>query len=237
MKILAVDTATTSCSVAIIETASPEADAPISQLAETTLVSKTTHSKHLMKLIDAVIKNSGIQSPEIDGFAVAKGPGSFTGLRIGISTVKGLALASRKPVVGVSNLDALAYPLVFSPYLICVLIDARKGEVYRCCYRSDETGHLKKETREHSLSPEDAIADIHEPCLFVGNGACLYQKMIKEKKKELAYFVPHSQNILHASIIACLSLERFRQGDTDDVALLTPRYIRKSDAELPSLKL
>jgi len=122
MRILAVDTATKSCSVAIVEKESI--------IAETTLFIEQTHSKHLMKMIDTALNLSGLTVSELDGFAVTRGPGSFTGLRIGISSIKGFAMASGKPVVGVSSLDSLAMQCCFSPYLVSPLLDARKGEVY-----------------------------------------------------------------------------------------------------------
>ncbi|MCP4349663.1 MAG: tRNA (adenosine(37)-N6)-threonylcarbamoyltransferase complex dimerization subunit type 1 TsaB [Desulfobacterales bacterium] len=226
MKILAVDTATNSCSVAVADYCQG-----LETLAELTVVSKQTHSKHLMEMINTAARMSGIAVSELDGFAVTRGPGSFTGLRIGISTVKGLAFASGKPVVGISNLDALAFRFLFSPYLICTLLDARKGEVYYCCYRTVD-GIVKKQAEEQVLSPGKAVSGINEPCLFVGSGAFLYQKLISDKAGELAHFAPACHNTIHASTVAHLSMERFEKNDTDDVATLVPHYIRESDAEL-----
>ena len=114
MKILALDTAAKSCSVAIVDKESV--------LAELTLCREQTHSKHLMEMINTTIELSGIIVSELDGFAVTRGPGSFTGLRIGISSIKGLAAATCKPLVGVSSLDALAMQCFFSqygPWLCC----------------------------------------------------------------------------------------------------------------------
>ena len=136
MKILAVDTATRSCSAAVID---GEA-----LLAETTNTSNQTHSRHLLDTIDAVIEQAGLEITELDGFAVSNGPGSFTGLRIGIASIKGLAFSLGKPVVGVSSLDALAWQCAQSAYLICPLLDARKKEVYACRYRY-KNNELKKE--------------------------------------------------------------------------------------------
>jgi len=281
MKILAVDTATESCSVAIIDSGSglgpsslprsgtsplprsgvgtaevtsagEETQSPfphtgassfprtaassfprsgVGTLAEMTSGRKETHSKHLMEMILAALEFAGITISEIDGFAVAKGPGSFTGLRIGISTVKGLAAASGKPVVGVSNLDAMAFQFPFSSRLICSLLDAHKKEVYCACYRFEE-GVFKKETTDQVLPPDKAVADIREPCLFVGNAALLYQEIIMGKLGDTAIFAPAFHNIIRASTVAHLSLERFEKNDTEDAALLVPHYIRKSDAEL-----
>lgn len=223
MHILAVDTATKSCSVAIVDKEL--------LLAEVTMVSGQTHSKHLMGMINTVIGLSGLTVSGLDGFAVTQGPGSFTGLRIGISSIKGLALASGKPIVGVSSLDALAMQSAPSSNLICPLIDARKGEVYYSRYRFKD-GNLKKETIEQVSSPEKAVFDINEPCIFLGSGALLYQQTIIDKMGALAHFATSFQNTIRASTVAHLSMERFEKNDTDDVSTFVPRYIRKSDAEL-----
>jgi tRNA threonylcarbamoyladenosine biosynthesis protein TsaB len=224
MKILALDTATNSCSVAV-------ADSVAGMLSESTVVTRQTHSKHLMEMIDGVIRMSGLQLPEIDGFAVTKGPGSFTGLRIGISVIKGLAFAMNRPVVGVSSLDALAVQFPFSSHLICTLLDARKKEVYCARYRF-ERAVLKKETEEYTASPAGAVEDIREPCLFVGNGARLYQQLISDAVGEFAQFASPFFHTIRASSVAGLSIKRFEENDTDDATGLVPHYIRKSDAEI-----
>jgi tRNA threonylcarbamoyladenosine biosynthesis protein TsaB len=165
MKILGVDTATTSCSVAIVD--------ETSLLSEFTIDREETHSKHLMEMIQTAVRMAGLNISDIDGFAVTRGPGSFTGLRIGISTIKGLALASEKPIVGVSSLETLAFQVSYSRDLVCPILDARKGEVYFSRYRF-QNGHLIKQTKECVAPPEKVIEDLNEFCLFVGNGALLH---------------------------------------------------------------
>ena len=223
MKILALDTATTSCSAAIVDNGLVS--------VELTTANSQTHSKHLMNMIDTVCEMSGLKIGDMDGFAVTRGPGSFTGLRIGISTVKGLAWSLNKPVVGISSLDALAWQCAPGAYLVCTLLDARKHEVYYCRYHFQD-GELKKEGIEQVIVPTEAINDIREPCLFVGNGATLYKEEILEKLGDLALFAGCNQNSIRASSVAGISLKRFIHHQTDDVALLVPHYIRKSDAEL-----
>ena len=223
MKILALDTATTSCSVAIVD------DGVVS--AELTTANNQTHSKHLMNMIDTVCGMSLGKIADMDGFAVTIGPGSFTGLRIGISTVKGLAVSLNKPVVGVSSLDALAWQCIPGQNLVCALLDTRKHEVYCCRYRIQD-GELKKELTEQVVAPAEAIGEIREPRLFVGNGAMLYKEEIAAKLGALAHFAGWNQHSIRASSVAGLSLSRFIHQKTDDVALLVPQYIRKSDAEL-----
>ena len=223
MKILAVDTATKSCSVAIVDKES--------LLAEMTVVNEQTHSKHLLEMIRLVIKHSGLNLSDLNGFAVTRGPGSFTGLRIGISSVKGFAAAQGKPIVGVSSLDVLARQVSFSPYLICSIIDARRDEVYSARYRYKDE-NLKKEGKEQAVSPGDALDEINEPCIFVGSGAVLYRKAIKDKLGEYAYFAQAYENIIRASTVAHLSMNRFENDDTEDAETFVPNYIRKSDAQL-----
>jgi tRNA threonylcarbamoyladenosine biosynthesis protein TsaB len=228
MIILAVDTSTTSCSVAVID--------EDSLLAEATIVREQTHSKHLMDMVDSVVTLAGLSISELDGFAVTRGPGTFTGLRIGISTVKGLAVASGKPVVGISSLDALAKQCAYSSNLVCPLIDARKGEVYFARYRFSD-GVLEKVTAEGVLPPAQAVSDITEPALFVGSGAVLYQEILLKKVGEQAYFAMSCHNTIRASTVARLGMGRFEQKDTDDVGMLVPDYIRQSDAELKLQRL
>lgn len=223
MKILAVDTATKSCSAAVID--------GDSLLADLTTLDDQTHSRHLLNIIDTVMGRAGLKIAQLDGFAVSIGPGSFTGLRIGISSIKGLAFSLNKPVVGVSSLETLAFQCKQNPFQICPIIDARKQEVYFCRYRFDN-GNLKKKGPEQVASPVDAVRGIREPCVFVGNGAQLYQELILDELGELAHFVAGSQHTIQASAVAWLSLPRFKRQETDDVHLLVPHYIRKSDAEL-----
>jgi tRNA threonylcarbamoyladenosine biosynthesis protein TsaB len=223
LKILAVDTATKSCSAAVTEDRS--------LLAELTTVREQTHSKHLLRTISAVIEKAGLHISNIDGFALTTGPGSFTGLRIGMSTIKGLALALEKPVVGVSTLDALAMQGAPARQLICPLLDARKGEVYCARYRFVQ-GVLQKEGRERVLPPDKALADIHEPCLFLGDGAQLYRSVIQTTLGENANFSSPASNTIRAFTVARLSVKRFGSNDPDDPAGLVPCYIRRSEAEL-----
>jgi len=223
MKILAADTASGSCSVAVTS------DNII--MAEITICCSRNHSRHLMDMINSALNLSGITIKEVDGFAVTQGPGSFTGLRIGISTVKGLALASGKPFAGVSNLKVLASRFLYSPYLICAMTDARKSEVYCAKYRF-EKGSLIEKADEQVLCPEKAVSDIDEQCIFAGNGAEVYKDLISDILGQKAFFAPAHTNIVRASDIAMTALPRFKNGDYDNVAAFVPSYVRKSDADL-----
>ncbi len=223
MKILALDTATQSCSVAVTNNEA--------LCAELTALKNQTHSKHLMQMIDSVLSIAGFRVDDLDGLAVTIGPGSFTGLRIGISTIKGLAHALNRPVVGISSLEALAWQCADRTHLICPLLDARKGEVYSATYRFDENGCVQQ-TPARAAGPEVVAREITEICVFIGSGAQLYRPKLKSVLGDLAYFMPPGQDIIRASSIAYLSMPRFKANTTHAPADLVPHYIRKSDAEL-----
>jgi tRNA threonylcarbamoyladenosine biosynthesis protein TsaB len=184
-----------------------------------------------MDLINTVCRIADLKAEDVDGFAVTIGPGSFTGLRIGISTIKGLAFSLGKPVAGVSSLDALAWQCAQSAYLICPLLDARKKEVYACRYRF-KNNELKKDDTEKVASPAEAVRGIREPSIFVGDAAQMYREKISAELGELAHFAAWGQHTIRASSIAWLSMTGFNRKQTDDVALLVPHYIRKPDAEV-----
>ena len=184
-----------------------------------------------MELIHKGLGMAGFRTADLDGLAVTVGPGSFTGLRIGISTIKGMAHALGKPVVGISSLEVLAWQCADRSYLICPLLDARKSEVYSATYRYTN-GTLTRNSPENASAPEAAVQKIKEPCVFIGSGAQLYRKRLSMVLGDLAHFAPAGQNIIRASSVAFLSMERFKKHDTVAAADLVPRYIRKSDAEL-----
>lgn len=223
MRILAVDTASISASVATLEKGS--------LVAELVLATGQTHSRHLMQMIDEALALSAWPLETVSGFAVTQGPGSFTGLRIGISTVKGLSLATGKPVAGISSLQALAYQCAIASLPVCALLDGRKGEVYCARYRLRE-GDLVSESSEAVLPPADVAQDIDEPVLFTGSGARLYADMFKKWLGERALFAPRGSDLIRASTVAQLALRQFQRKDIGAGQSLVPRYIRKPDAEI-----
>ncbi|NVM22763.1 MAG: tRNA (adenosine(37)-N6)-threonylcarbamoyltransferase complex dimerization subunit type 1 TsaB [Desulfobacterales bacterium] len=223
MKILAVDTSSRTGSVAVLE------DEAV--LAEIQVTSTQTHAKRLMPAIDSALRMAGTHVSECDGFAVTTGPGSFTGLRIGISAVKGLAFATAKPVTAVSTLEALAYQFPTVADLICPLLDARKGEVYTALYRCDHYMHWEKVAPDSAVDPRPWLMQIDHPCLFVGNGVDLYRNLIKEIAGRQARFAPPYLNTVRASVAAYIGAKQIKRGQVADVGSLVPHYIRKSDAE------
>lgn len=223
MRILALDTTGDGCSVAVTENRG--------LVAEINFNKKETHSRHLMGIIDDVLKMASLTVRDMDGFAVSRGPGSFTGLRIGLSTIKGLAFVTDKPLVGVSSLEALAMGVTCPDLPICALIDARKNEVYMACYRV-ERGRLVTEIPAVAVGADALCETIRTRTVFVGTGLGVFGETIKEKLGDLAVFMPPSFHSIRASHVAELSFERFDSATTDSTELLTPHYIRKSDAEL-----
>jgi tRNA threonylcarbamoyladenosine biosynthesis protein TsaB len=226
MKILAIDTATQHCSVAVCQ--------DLALIAETILFRQQTHSKHLFEMIQQTISISGVKLDEIDAFAVTRGPGSFTGLRIGLSCAKGLAYALNKPIISVSSLEILATQALDSihdePILICPLLDARKKEVYFAAFRH-LNNNLIKTSPEMVLPPEKLSHHIKEPCLFTGNGGILYKERLTKTFKNTVRFAPSQQQYIQAHTVAFLAFNRFKNGEKDNISSLVPQYIRKSDAE------
>ena len=201
-------------------------------VAEVQVTSSETHSRRVMSAIDLTLGMAGLDVGECDGLAVTTGPGSFTGLRIGISAVKGLAFATGKPVTGVSTLDAVAYQFPSASDLICPLLDARKGEVYTALYRAGTDGTFEKVASDCAVSPRPWVRQIEGACLFVGDGAIVYRDVIEEVLGTRARFAPPYLNTPRASVVAHIGLKQFKGGGVVDVALLVPHYIRKSDAEI-----
>ena len=222
MRILGIDTSSMTCSVALTIDG---------QVIDTSYTSGRSHSGHLMGLIDDALRLAGAGLSDLDAFAVTRGPGTFTGLRVGISAAKGMALACGKPLVGISGLDALAAQSALPFGLLCSMVDARRSEVYCACYRLID-GQLTRVSAEKALPPAKALEAISEACLFVGNGAELYRKLIETAMGDLGAVAPPLQSIIRASTIARLAAERLQSGKVDDAGQLIPLYIRQSDAQL-----
>lgn len=223
MPVLAIETATMVGSIAIVDAARV--------ISELTLNVRATHSERLMAAIDRLLSDAGLAVNDMDGIAVSIGPGSFTGLRIGISAAKGLAYASGKPLIGVPTLDALSLNLPFSRYQICPMQDARKEEVYAALYRP---GTLFPEKITDDLAiPPAALADkITKETVFIGDGVNIYRDLLVTQLGGLYKEAPISLQLPRASNIGILALKRLEQGGSDDPFAMIPRYIRKCEAEM-----
>lgn len=225
MRILGVDTSTSCGSLGIID------DNRV--VAEYALLRDETHSTRLLPAIQTLLKETRFGLDEIDGIAVSLGPGSFTGLRVGLSAVKGLALAAERPVVGVPTLDALASNLPFTPYVICPIVDARKGEVYFALYKDGVSGRVEQLTPYEVLTPPQLLEKIPlQETIFVGDGVETYRELIEERLGAKALFAPPHLRFLRGSTVAEIGLQRFKRGEKDDISSLVPIYVRPSDAEI-----
>jgi tRNA threonylcarbamoyladenosine biosynthesis protein TsaB len=222
MKVLGIDTSTAVVSIGIIEDESV--------IAESSLNVMASHSAKLMSVIDDVLKRSALTIQELDAFAVTIGPGSFTGLRIGLSTVKGFCYALKKPIIGVITLDVLAYSLKYSDKLICPILDARKQEVYSAIYRGGSK--LVRQTDYLCTKIESILASLNEPTIFLGDGVARYKEIIVQNLNNHAIIAESPFRFCRGPIVALLGYERLISGESDDYFAITPFYIRKPEAEV-----
>ncbi len=227
MLILALETSTLTGSVALVD-ASPQKTKIIGEI---TLNLQSTHSERLMPSIHRLLEDASLKIAEIQGIALALGPGSFTGLRIGVSTVKGLAYALKIPVVGVSTLEALACNVPYSSSMICPVLDARKKEVYAAFFRGDGTGRIDRVSEDWVIPPEELCRRVTTETLFLGDGAEVYAEILKNAGPSVSFAAP-SLSLPRALNVAGLSLPKFQRGETLDLFTFTPIYIRRSEAEI-----
>lgn len=223
MYILGIETSTMTGSVTVLD--------ETRVLVEHTLHTRITHTERLLEAIDLVLSAASVPLHALEGVAVGIGPGSFTGLRIGVTTAKSLAYSLRKPIAGIPSLDALAAHYLFTDRLICPLLDARKREVYAAFYRN--TGAQIHRVSEYAvISPQDLFRDVDEPVVLLGEGTIAYRTQFEALLGAHAYFADMPHSIPRASLIAQLGLGRIISAAADDCFTLTPLYVRKSDAEI-----
>lgn len=229
--ILSMDTATPCSAVAL--TSGTRKDGRV--IASLSLTGNVTHSRRLFTAIDYLMKEAAVDWTSIAGIGVSLGPGSFTGLRIGMATAKGLAAAAGKALLGVSTLDSLAAKCV-TPYLICTVLDARKKEVYAAFYRCNGNGLSERVSDMTVMAPEKLACSISEPVIMVGDGAMVYRHLFKRLLREKVIFAPSQLHEPSASSLGLLAGEMLDLGEQLDVADAVPVYIRSSDAELNLLQ-
>lgn len=228
MKILAIETSTMLGGVAII-------DEKIGLIAEIRLNVKTTHSERLMTAVHQALTQSELVLDDIDAFAAASGPGSFTGLRIGLSTVKGLSYATGKPMVVVPTLDAFAWNFPYSMYPVCLMLDARRSEVYAAVFKWGPTG-FERIMEDVSIKPADLLSVLEGNVLFAGEGVRIYMDEITGVMKERAVIAPDYKMVPSPSNVAWLGLVKALRGEYIEASDAVPYYIRKSEAEVKWLK-
>ena len=216
MRVLAVETSSLAGGVALLD------DERL--VAEYLLDVSVTHSERLMAAIDRVLTDARWTARELGGLAVAVGPGSFTGLRIAVSTVKGLGLALRLPIAAVPTLDAMAAALPWAALPVCPVLDARKGEVYASLYRWHGDA-MRREWEYLALSPAALAERLTEPVIVAGDGAPVI-------RSPHARLLPPPRRLPSPACVGLLGLERLRRGETVAAGALAPLYLRPSEAEL-----
>lgn len=220
MKILAIDTSSPVASAAVA------CDGRL--LGESIISNGKTHSQIIILLIDDMLKKAGVPISDIDVFASTLGPGSFTGLRIGVATAKAFAQSHNKKVIGVSSLQALSCNVPYNDGVaICPIIDARRGNVYNAVYKD---GVTVKGDRLVSLDTvlEEMKA---EKTIFLGDGVLKHKDKIIEKMGDNAIFLPDYVTVQRASSVAHLAYLRAVEDDFDSIYSMQPIYVRPSQAE------
>ena len=226
MHILSIDTSTAIASVSLVS------DEKV--ISESIFVADRCLSARLVPEIQRLLTVAGLNMADIDLFACCIGPGSFTGVRAGVATTQGLALATEKACVGFSALATLAMNFPFAAHLVCPLLDARKSEVYAALYDCSATSPSPL-INDCVMSPErhlDLVCEnTYKPVIFVGDGALRYHDAIAARMENHAVFAAFPYQQGHASNGALLALEAFRRGEACAPAQLLPVYLRASEAE------
>lgn len=226
MNILALDTSTPLASVAITS------DERL--IAESVFLADRSLSARLVPEIERLLAIASLTIGNIDIFAGAVGPGSFTGVRAGIATIQGLALATGKPCAGFSSLSLLAMNFPLAAYPVCALLDARKSEVYGALFDCSTT--IPALLLADCVMPPAAFLDLlrtttGSQVIFAGEGAVRYRDLISSEMGEQALFAPYPHHAPHAALGALLALEALRRGELVEPPQLLPTYIRASEAE------
>lgn len=226
MYVLGIEAATPVAAVAVVQ------DGRI--LAERLVNNRRTHSVNLLPMIKAVIEEAGLKPEQINGIAVSAGPGSFTGLRIGLTTAKTLAWVWQVPVVGVSTLEALALPLAPQGQLICPILNARKNEVYASIFKG-RAGRPQLLAGPLAVSPQrlaEVLTQWEGPITFLGDGVPVYQQEIVDLLGERALFVSQSALLPRGAAVAELGYLQLTAGQGLNHLDLAAQYVRLSEAEV-----
>lgn len=225
MKILALDSSGMTASVAVAE--------EDRLLAEYTVNYKKTHSQTLLPMLDEVAKLIELDLDSIDAIAVAGGPGSFTGLRIGSATAKGLGLALKKPLVHVPTLEGMAYNFYGSDEVICPMMDARRSQVYTGIYQFEED-HLQILEDQMAVAVEEVIEKLNQigkRVILLGDGVLAYKEQIQAQLRIPYRIAPIHLQQQRASSLAVCAMTYVKQGKIETAAEHQPDYLRVSQAE------
>lgn len=225
MKILALDSSGLVASVAVLE--------EDTCIAEYTVNYKKTHSQTLLPMLDEVSQMIALDLNTIDAIAVAAGPGSFTGLRIGSATAKGLALALSKEIIEVPTLEGLAYNLWGTGDYICPIIDARRNQVYTGVYRfeGEELMTVMQQCAMEIGELLDFCQELEGRVIFLGDGVPVYKACIMDRDTGKYSFAPPHRSYQNAGSVAALGVKYAKMGKVVSAAAHEPEYLRKSQAE------
>lgn len=226
MKILGIDTSTKFCNLGLIEDEDILIEYTINGL-------KKKHSSILVPAIKNLLKTIDLKIEEINGIAVSMGPGSFTGLRIGLCVAKGLCYPRSLPLLGIPTLYAMAFLLKEMPYLICPILESKKDEIYDVVFRGGASLIMVMDYKcEDIQSLLVRLSPLKEKIIFSGDGIKKYRDIIKEKMGKDALFINSQLNLPLAASIAFLGLDKLKKGKEDNISTLFPFYLRKSEAEI-----
>jgi tRNA threonylcarbamoyl adenosine modification protein YeaZ len=225
MKLLALDSSGIVASVALYE--------DDVMMAEYTVNYKKTHSQTLLPMLDEISKMTELDLSTIDAIAIAAGPGSFTGLRIGSATAKGLGLALHKPLIAVPTIEALAYNLYDTKGLICPIMDARRNQVYTGVYRFEDHKLVTVIDQEAASITElmEQLEALGEPVTFLGDGVPVFREQILEGMTLPVSFAPSHVSRQRAGAVAALGALYYKEGKIQSATEHTPEYLRVSQAE------
>ena len=199
---------------------------------------KQTHSRDLMPMVDRILGSCRVDIEEISALGVSIGPGSFTGLRIGLATVKGLAMAANLPVVGISTLEMMAHNFAHNSALVCPLLDARKNEVYTAFF-DVHSSYPRRLSKDLFCSPSEFVEIVkeqrielnYEKVILLGNGYTPYSEYFQNELGEEYALAPAHLMYPRAGALASLAVERVIKEEFDDARTLKPVYVRLSEAE------
>ena len=222
MNLLAIDTSTKHFSLAVAKDGKT--------LRHRGILLKQVLSDSIMPAIQDILKKAGLTLAKLDGFAVGLGPGSFTSLRVGLSTVKGLAFALHKPVVGISSLDVLALN-VNADGQVCALRDAKRNLVYACLY-AKKGATLKRKSKYLLTDIENVLKQINGEVTFIGDGVPLFREVIEKAAGIKPRFVPEKLMYPQARHLAALALKRFESKEHDAPETLVPLYLYPEDCQV-----
>ena len=222
MLTLAFDTSSKTASVSILR------DQAV--LYDTIINKGLNHSEVLLPSIGEACRLTDIQLSEIDLFACTLGPGSFTGLRIGVSTLKGLMMATGKPAAGVSALAALALNVIEKEKIIASMMDAGRGQVYLAYYQYDKDGILNQLEAARAIDPQSISSAHEDDVIYVGDGAIKYANVLGSPRNNKNKIAPAEQQYVCASKVGILAIEKYRRNDLLDLAKCVPVYLRSADA-------